>query len=121
MAGIGVEELVIAAAGHDFEAVHRWLAASGVAGAYIAMAMILVSSTSRDGSMHFHRKALLRLGAAALVIVLAAAGGSLGPAAFGVILAVIAAAQVAADVGETWLSNREAPAPQPASDGAHGH
>lgn len=106
MAGIGVEELVIASAGHDFEAQHRWLAVAGVAGSYLAMAMILVSSSSRDGSMHFQRKALLRLAGAGAVIVLGAAGGSLEPTTFGIVLAVIVVVQVALDLGERWLSVR---------------
>ena len=106
MAGIGVEELVIASAGHEFEAAHRWLAVAGVAGAYLAMAMILVSSSSPDGLMHFQRKALLRLGGAALVVILGATGSNLEPAAFAVILAAIAALQVAIDIFEHWLSRR---------------
>jgi low temperature requirement protein LtrA len=109
MAGIGVEELVIASAGHDFNAEHRWLAASGVAGAYLAMAMILVSSSSPDGTMHFQRKALLRLGGAAAVVILAAAGGGLEPTTFGITIAGIAVVQVALDIGETWLSIRDTP------------
>ena len=106
MAGIGVEELVIASAGHDFHAEHRWLAASGVAGAYLSMAMILVSSSSPDRTMHFGRKALLRVGGAVAVVILAALGKGLEPASFGVIIATIAVVQVALDIGETWLSSR---------------
>lgn len=107
MAGIGVEELVIASAGHDFEAAHRWLAVAGVAGAYLAMSMILVSSSSPDGQIHFRRKALLRVGGAALVVILGLGGGGLEPQVFGILLAAIAMIQVAVDVGERWLSFRE--------------
>ena len=113
MAGIGVEELVIASAGHDFEAAHRWLAVAGVGGAYLAMAMILVSSSSADGRDHFHRKALIRLGAVVLVLILGAAGSDLEPVAFAVILAVIAGLQVAVDICEHWWSRRGAPSETP--------
>lgn len=128
MAGIGVEELVIASAGHEFEAAHRWLAVAGIAGAYLAMAMILVSSSSPDGRMHFHQKALLRLIGAGLVVILGVAGSGLEPAAFGIILASIAVLQVAADIGEHWLTRRGgessepedlAPAATSAPDDAH--
>jgi len=109
MAGIGVEELVIASAGHEFHAEHRWLAASGVAGAYIAMASILVNSSSPDGTMHFQRKALLRIGSAVAVLILATLGGGLEPTAFGIIIAAIAVLQVALDLAETWYSTRGVP------------
>jgi len=119
MAGIGVEELVIAAGGHEFEASHRWLAVGGVAGAYLSMSMILVSSSSTDGRMHFHRKALLRLGGAALVVILGLAGGALDPAVFGILLATIVVLQVVADIAEHTRSQREITPGGTIADDAH--
>ena len=116
MAGIGVEELVVAAAGHEFDAAHRWLAIGGVAGTYLAMAMILISSTPSDTRLHFRRKALLRLGGAVLVVLLGILGGELRPSAFGLVLASLCALQVAADVVEHAMSVREvSPASEPAT------
>jgi hypothetical protein len=112
MAVIGVEELVIASASHEFDAAHRWLAVAGVACAYLALAMILVSS-SPDERMYFHQKALLRLVGVGLVTILGVAGSGLEPAAFATILATIAVLQVAADIGEHWLTRRGGEASDP--------
>lgn len=98
MAGIGAEELVAAAAGHEFESSLRWLPVIGVSGAYLAMAMILTSSTSSDPNVHFSRKALLRVGAAAAVVLLGLVGGQLRPAAFVIILAAITVVEVLLDL-----------------------
>ena len=98
MTGIGAEELVAAAAGHEFESSLRWLSVIGVSGAYLSMAMILTSSTSSDPNVHFSRKALLRVGAAAAVVVLGLVGGQFRPAAFVIILATITVLQVLLDL-----------------------
>lgn len=98
MAGIGAEELVAAAAGHEFESSLRWLSVFGVSGAYLSMAMILTSSTSSDANANFSRKTLLRVGAAAAVVLLGLVGGQLRPAAFVIILATITVLQVLLDL-----------------------
>ena len=98
MAGVGAEELVAAAAGHEFESSLRWLSVIGVSGAYLSMAMILTSSTSSDPKVQFSRKAQLRVGGAAAVVLLGLVGGQLRPSVFVVILAAIAVVQVLLDL-----------------------
>ena len=98
MAGVGAEELVAGAAGHDFESSLRWVPVIGVSGAYLAMAMILTSTTSSDSTASFSRKAQLRVGAAAAVVLLGLVGGQLRPAAFVIILATITVLQVLLDL-----------------------
>ncbi|MBT5773581.1 MAG: MBL fold metallo-hydrolase, partial [Dehalococcoidia bacterium] len=98
MAGIGAEELVAASAGHEFESSLRWVSVIGVSGAYLAMAMILTSSTSSTANVHFPKKALFRLIAAAAVVLLGATGGQLRPAAFVIILAAITVIEVFLDL-----------------------
>lgn len=108
MAGIGAEELVAAAAGHEFESSLRWVSVIGVSGAYLAMAMILTSSTSTDPNMQFSRKALLRVGAAVAVVLLGLVGGQLRPAAFVIMLAAITVAQVLLDLAVDMAAQRNA-------------
>jgi len=113
MAGVGAEELVAAAAGHEFESSLRWLSVIGVSGAYMAMAMILSSTTSSDPAVNFSRKALLRIGAAAAVVLLGLVGGQLRPAAFVIILASITVIEVLLDLAVDLMGTRNA-APSPA-------
>jgi low temperature requirement protein LtrA len=108
MAGIGAEELVAAAAGHEFESSLRWVSVIGVSGAYLAMAMILTSSTSSNPNAQFSRKALLRVAAAVAVVLLGLAGGQLRPAAFVIILAAITVAEVLLDLLVDVMAERQA-------------
>jgi low temperature requirement protein LtrA len=109
LAGAGTEELIVAANGHEFEPVHWWLAAGGVATAYLAMAGLLVSSTSVAGERDFDRRAVLRAFGAGMALTAALLAGPLGPITFALVIAAVAVLQVGADITVRGLWTRSGP------------
>lgn len=109
LAGAGTEELIVAANGHDFAPIHWWLAAGGVATAYLAMAVLLVSSTGVAGERDFDRRAVLRVLGAGMALAAGLLAEPLGPMSFALGLAAVTVLQVGADITVRGLWTRSGP------------
>ena len=94
---VGAEHLVRLAAGEPFQGAERWLLGGAFALVLAALGVLHLATVEERGLPRNRRRALLRMGSAALVLALTASGGILPGFAFGALLAGVAVAQVVLD------------------------
>lgn len=91
--GIGLESIV----DQHVDGTGRWLMGGGIAGAFVAMAL-LAFATDRGTDDLDQKQAYARLGSAALVILITAVAAGWSPNLYLVVMALVAAAQIAYDL-----------------------
>ena len=99
-AGIGVE-FIVAHAQESLPAVDRWLVFGGTAGALLALALMHVSTVSPNKWRRDRVRAGVRIGSAALLLLLGALLANASALAIAVVVAFVLAAQVVIDVALT--------------------